>query len=186
MLHILQVDRAGAPIDWLRPKEAAKLEASGKVTWGLGEPCMVFRGGTNSRTGLPSLLPIRPIISVIGTGFKAQSHKTPSVSGALVFRRDKLICAYCGLQFKEEELTIDHIQPKSRKGEDSWTNYASSCKFCNSKKADRTPEEAKMPLLYVPYVPNIHETFILRNKTIIADQMEFLLHSVSKNSRLRC
>jgi hypothetical protein len=41
-----------------------------------------------------------------------------------------------------------------------------------------------MPLLYVPYVPNRHEHFILRNRRILADQMEYLLAGVPRTSRL--
>ena len=51
-------------------------------------------------------------------------------------------------------------------------------------KANRSPERAGMPLLYVPYVPNRHEHFILRNRRILADQMEYLLAGVPKTSRL--
>jgi len=41
-----------------------------------------------------------------------------------------------------------------------------------------------MPLLYVPHVPNLHEGFILRNRRILADQMEFLMAGVPRHSRL--
>ena len=46
-------------------------------------------------------------------------------------------------------------------------------------------EQARMPLLYVPYVPSQHEAFILRNRRILADQMEFLMAGVPAGSRLR-
>ena len=46
------------------------------------------------------------------------------------------------------------------------------------------PEEARMVLLYLPYVPSLHEDMILRGRRILADQMEFLLASVPRNSRL--
>ena len=49
---------------------------------------------------------------------------------------------------------------------------------CNGKKAERTPEQARMPLLYVPYTPSRHEHFILRNRHILADQMAYLLTGV--------
>lgn len=70
-----------------------------------------------------------------------------------VFHRDKNRCAYCGKKFKNADLTIDHIIPKSRGGDNSWKNTITSCKFCNNKKADRTPREADMILLYRPIEP---------------------------------
>lgn len=70
-----------------------------------------------------------------------------------VFHRDDSKCAYCGKKFKRDELTIDHIIPKSKGGDNSWRNTISSCKICNNKKADRTPKEAGMKLLFHPTEP---------------------------------
>ena len=58
------------------------------------------------------------------------------------------------------------------------------CKACNGRKGNRLPEEARMSLLYLPYVPSLHEDMILRGRRIVADQMEFLLASVPRSSRL--
>jgi len=63
-------------------------------------------------------------------------------------------------------------------------NLVAACKACNNRKADRTPEAAGMKLHYVPYVPNRYEAFILSNRKILADQMEFLLQGVPKSSRM--
>jgi hypothetical protein len=59
-----------------------------------------------------------------------------------------------------------------------------ACTRCNNRKDSRTPEQAEMPLLYVPYVPNKSEALILANRNILADQAEFLLNLVPKHSRL--
>jgi len=67
-----------------------------------------------------------------------------------VFLRDNFTCQYCG---KEGNLTIDHIFPKSRGGEDRWTNTVVCCVRCNNKKGDKTPDEAGMKLLSMPYKP---------------------------------
>jgi 5-methylcytosine-specific restriction endonuclease McrA len=64
-------------------------------------------------------------------------------------------------------------------------NLVAACKACNCRKADRTPEGAGMKLHYVPYIPNRYEAFILSNRKILADQMEFLLLGVPKSSRMR-
>mgnify|MGYP003694126713 CR=1 FL=1 len=82
------------------------------------------------------------------------------------------------------DLSRDHVVPVSRGGTDSWTNTVTACRSCNTRKGGRSPEQARMPLLYVPYVPNRHEHFILRNRRILADQMEYLLAGVPRTSRL--
>jgi 5-methylcytosine-specific restriction endonuclease McrA len=69
-----------------------------------------------------------------------------------ILRRDGMRCQYCGQ--KTKELTLDHIMPKSRDGLDSWLNLTAACKKCNNKKGNRTPEEAKMPLLSLPMRPH--------------------------------
>lgn len=185
LLHILQVDKTGAPVAWLKVKEAAGHQVLGKVAWSLGETCTTLHGGTNAMTGLVTTLDIPPIISVKGDKYKSVNFKTPALSAKLIKLRDRQLCAYCGQKFEERDLTLDHIIPQSRKGPDTWLNLVTSCKRCNSCKANKTPEEANMPLLYLPYVPNIYETFILRNRTLLADQMDFLLKNVLKHSRLR-
>ena len=71
-----------------------------------------------------------------------------------VFRRDKYVCQYCGLQTVREDLTIDHVVPRSQGGQTSWSNCVTSCEPCNSKKADRTPEQAGMKLRSQPIKPS--------------------------------
>ena len=89
--------------------------------------------------------------------------------------------------FKHEELTREHIHPVSKGGEDTWMNVVTACKDCNWKKSDMLLEKTGLSLLYLPYIPNRYEDFLLQRggKKIIADQMEFLLEKVPKASRLR-
>lgn len=74
-----------------------------------------------------------------------------------ILRRDGYKCAYCGRG--DLPLTVDHIIPKARGGDDNWENLISACTKCNNKKGDRTPEEARMPLNIRPFKPN-HVMFI--------------------------
>lgn len=77
-----------------------------------------------------------------------------SRSGLLI--RDRGICGYC----LGPGDTMDHIMPKSKGGRAEWTNAIVACKPCNGRKADRTPAEAGMPLLRVPFAPtylDIHD-----------------------------
>ena len=101
-----------------------------------------------------------------------------------LFARDRFVCAYCGARFAADDLTREHIIPVSRGGADSWMNCITACRGCNGRKGNRLPEEVHMSLLYLPYVPSLHEDMILRGRRILADQMEFLLASVPRNSRL--
>jgi 5-methylcytosine-specific restriction endonuclease McrA len=67
-----------------------------------------------------------------------------------VLMRDRYRCQYCGGRPGPAEMTIDHILPRSRGGRTTPENLASSCKACNNRKGDRTPAEARMPLLSDP------------------------------------
>jgi len=70
-----------------------------------------------------------------------------------VFHRDGYVCQYCGKKFKRDDLTIDHVVPKSHGGSNNWDNIVSSCEPCNAKKADRTPGQANMHLMHPPSEP---------------------------------
>jgi 5-methylcytosine-specific restriction endonuclease McrA len=76
--------------------------------------------------------------------------RVPAVSRRELLRRDKHQCQYCG---SNKHLTIDHIFPRSRGGKDSWENLAIACAGCNSRKGNRTPEEAGMHLKTNPKAP---------------------------------
>ena len=70
-----------------------------------------------------------------------------------LFERDGHICGYCGMEFDKKHLTIDHITPRAQGGKTTWANTISACFQCNNKKADKTPEQAGMPLKYKPRKP---------------------------------
>jgi len=69
-----------------------------------------------------------------------------------ILRRDHHKCGYCGRA--DLPLTIDHIIPRSKGGDDSWENLVSACMPCNNRKGDLTLEEANMKLRVRPYAPN--------------------------------
>ena len=72
-----------------------------------------------------------------------------------VFARDEYRCMYCGYEFPPKLLTFDHVIPKHQGGKMTWTNIVTACFTCNSKKRNRTPEEASMELIKQPYQPKI-------------------------------
>ena len=63
-----------------------------------------------------------------------------------IFFRDRNRCQYCGEVFPQRELNLDHVIPLSRRGTSSWENVVCACVSCNSRKGDRTPQEAGMTL----------------------------------------
>ncbi len=70
-----------------------------------------------------------------------------------LFKRDNYTCQYCGARPGTEELTIDHIIPRSQGGESSWENCVVACVRCNARKGNRTPKQAGMKLLRKPRRP---------------------------------
>ena len=73
-----------------------------------------------------------------------------SANRRVVFVRDAFRCQYCGVRVTLAAGTRDHVIPRCRGGADTLTNVVAACKACNSRKADRTPEEAGMALLAKP------------------------------------
>jgi 5-methylcytosine-specific restriction endonuclease McrA len=71
----------------------------------------------------------------------------------------------------------------SRGGQDTWESVVSACLTCNLKKGGRSPQQAGMPLLAIPYKPSWVEHLILSNRNILADQMEFLVHHLPRERR---
>jgi hypothetical protein len=184
-VSILVLDASGTPRRWIGVEDAVGYYYKEQVAWDLGRHEFTLHGGTCRATGLRSMLTLRSIVAVRGdSSRRARFHPVPALTREMLFARDRFVCAYCGGRFRPSELTCEHVKPQSRGGRNTWTNLVSACKPCNLRKGDRTPEQAHMPLLYVPHVPNLHEGFILRNRRILADQMEFLMAGVPRHSRL--
>ena len=70
-----------------------------------------------------------------------------------VFKRDHNTCQYCGIRPGTEELTIEHVIPRSKNGLTTWENCVLACVACNARKANRTPERAGMKLRKIPIRP---------------------------------
>jgi 5-methylcytosine-specific restriction endonuclease McrA len=83
-------------------------------------------------------------------------HRVQVLTRKNIFVRDGYACQYCGETFSAIELTLDHVLPRSRGGLSTWENLVSCCQRDNRRKADRTPEEAEMPLLRRPRPVTIH------------------------------
>jgi hypothetical protein len=84
--------------------------------------------------------------------YDRQPQSAVTFSRRNVFKRDQYVCQYCGGQPGTDELTIDHVVPRSQGGVSSWTSVL-ACVTCNKCKADRTPREAGMTLRRQPIRP---------------------------------
>jgi hypothetical protein len=183
--HVLQLDIQGTPQAWISIEHAASHYATGSVAWEEGAgPLRTLRGGWNAVIGRQSLMQIHPIIALSGASRVNLFDVTPSISKTKLLRRDRMTCAYCGQCFAERDLQCEHILPESRGGAWSWMNLVTACAWCNGRKADRTPEEAGMPLMYLPYVPSRFEDFLLAGRNIRADVHDWLAARLPRTSRL--
>lgn len=185
--RILKTDATGLPQEWISIEDAISYYATDSVIYELGNPIVTYRGGINRITNEISEITANSIIAVRGEVKSRAFRRTPSLTNKKLFERDRYLCAYCGDVYEENKLSRDHIKPSSKGGQNIWNNVVTACKPCNGKKGDKTLEESKMKLLYLPYTPDVYENLILHQgaKRILADQMEFLLANVSKKSRLK-
>jgi len=93
---------------------------------------------------LPTVIRLRHYIKV--------PYKEIPLTRKNILHRDSHACQYCG--YTGEELTLDHVVPRSRGGGEFWENMVTACVRCNIKKGNRTPKEANMPLRQVPRRPH--------------------------------
>ena len=183
-MKVLKLSAQGLPQSWISLEQAVIHYAAQEVRWEAGGQVAVFHGGHNAITGLQSIIEVNSIIGTKGVPNINPFELRPGLTNAKLFARDRNVCAYCGDDFHEGELTREHIVPFAQNGRDHWMNVVTACRACNARKANRTPEQARMPLLYAPYVPSLWEDFILRNRRILVDQMEFLMAHLPRHSRL--
>ena len=185
--EVLRTDASGMPLEWIDFKEAVRVYHLGQVAYTCGIPLYKVHGGYNARTGRRSILEINSIIATRGDShavLKARAHYVPPLNNQTLFVRDAHLCLYCGEQFSARGLSRDHVKPLSVGGRDAWNNVVTACKRCNNHKAGRTPEQAGLELLAVPFTPTHAEYIYLQGKRILADQMGFLLAHFPRTSPL--
>ena len=97
---------------------------------------------------LPSVIALRDYVRL---------DRRPAFTRFNVFLRDGFQCQYCGGGFAAEELTFDHLVPRSRGGRTIWTNVVTACQGCNLRKGSRTAKECHMHALRPVVQPTTHQ-----------------------------
>ena len=185
--QVLRTDASGMPLEWIGYQEAAKLYHLEQVAYSCGTPLFVLRGGYNARTGKRSVIEVNSILATFGSpgnGYRIDQGYTPPLNNPALFRRDNHICLYCGQRYFLRDLSRDHVTPLSQGGLDHWNNVVTSCKRCNNHKAGRTPEQAGIQLLAIPFSPTHAEYVYLQGRRVLSDQMEFLRAHFPRKSPL--
>ncbi len=183
--QVLRTDASGMPLEWVNYQDAVRLYHTGQVAYSCGSHIYTVHGGICARTGRRSLIRVNSIIATHGSNrvlIRSRGHYVPPLNNPALFRRDAHLCMYCGERFMVRDLSRDHVTPISRNGADVWTNVVTACRRCNNHKAGRSPEQAHMQLLAVPFTPTHAEYIYLQGKRVLADQMEFLKSHFPRSS----
>lgn len=178
---------AGMPLEWIDYREAARLYHTEQIAYECGTSLMRVRGGISAATGIRSVIDVSSIIATHGTpqiNILRRGSYAPPLNNYALFKRDAFLCLYCGEHFMAAQLSRDHVTPISQGGTDTWTNVVTACRRCNHYKAGRTPEQAHLQLLAVPFTPTYAEYIYLKGRRVLADQMEYLLAHFPRSSPL--
>lgn len=108
-------------------------------------------------------------------------HRRVPATRTAVMLRDAYTCQYCAEAPGRQNLTVDHVIPRSRGGKHGWENLVTACKRCNQKKGSFTPDEAMMSLVRRPFEPT-YVALVLLSNPIAAERWEQLM-GVAKEQR---
>jgi len=95
---------------------------------------------------------------------------TQKPTRAMIYQRDDHTCQYCE---SKKRLTIDHIIPKSRGGQDTWENMVVACSVCNTKKANTPLEQTGMKLIKKPK-PMENKITLRLNKSNVTEWKSYI------------
>lgn len=185
--RVLRTDVSGMPLEWIGYQEAVRLYHLGLIVYTCGTLLYRVYGGINAASGQRSVIAVNSIIATQGGAYahlRSRHDYVPPLSNNALFRRDFNVCLYCGETFSTHDLSRDHVTPLVQGGVDEWTNVVTACKRCNHHKGGRTPEQAGMQLLAIPFAPNHAEYIYLQGRRILSDQMAFLRAHFPRSSPL--
>jgi 5-methylcytosine-specific restriction endonuclease McrA len=143
---VLVLNGSFEPLQIITARRAMILIAKGAAI--VQEPSKHFLHTSTMRFPLPSVIRLLT--------YRHVPRYTRSVSRKSILLRDGYKCQYCMQAFLPGKLTLDHVIPRSRGGQSTWTNMVAACYFCNNRKGARTPEEAGMTLGHRPQPFSLH------------------------------
>jgi 5-methylcytosine-specific restriction endonuclease McrA len=141
--HVLLLNASFEPLNIINWKKALKLIFLGKVE--VVEETEDRVRSASLSINIPSVIRLMRFVS-----FKKREVK---FSRQNIYTRDRFQCQYCGEKLKTEDLTYDHVIPRSRGGKTEWHNIVTCCIPCNRRKGGKTPEEACISLIRKPSKP---------------------------------
>jgi 5-methylcytosine-specific restriction endonuclease McrA len=139
MGQVLVLNASYEPLNITTWRRAVVMVLKGKAEGLEHDPARMIRQDTL----LPTVIRLRHFVRV--------PYKPLPLTRRNLFHRDGHRCQYCGAS--AEQLSVDHVVPRSRGGLDTWENVTTACLPCNVRKGNRTPREAAMPLLRPPHRP---------------------------------
>jgi 5-methylcytosine-specific restriction endonuclease McrA len=152
--RVLVLNSTYEPIHICNVRRAVVLIIKGVAV--MQEPAMFALRSVSSAHPAPSVIRLMHFVHI------PYKKRTASKNNILI--RDRYRCQYCGKPLKSQEVTLDHILPKSRGGETIWENLATCCTRCNVRKGSLLPEEAGLTLLKDPRNgSNFHFIHLLRH-----------------------
>lgn len=92
--------------------------------------------------------------SVVSLKSYVKPSRTPAFTRFNVFLRDRFTCQYCGAK---EDLTFDHVIPRSKGGLTTWENVVTACSPCNLRKGDKLPDQVEMYPFQRPFAPDVQD-----------------------------
>jgi len=144
--NCLVLNKSFAPVETITWQEAFKKIFNGQAY------AVQFYDDEIVRTPNDEFL--KPAI-IVCTEYNGFPSRVPVYSKRLVCQRDEWTCMYCGIPVSQDTYSIDHILPRAQGGRSTFDNTVCACKPCNSKKADKTPKQARMKLRCSPKTPKI-------------------------------
>ena len=139
MGHVLVLNASYEPLNITTWRRAVVMVLKGKAEGLEHDPVRRIREDTL----LPTVIRLRHFVRV--------PYKPLPLTRRNLFHRAGHRCQYCGAS--AQQLSVDHVVPRSRGGLDTWENVTTACLSCNVRKGNRTPREAAMPLLRPPHRP---------------------------------
>ena len=143
-ISVLKLDSSFKPIEVVSWQEAFVLTYVGKA-WAV-EYTNKWINSARETFRVPSVIALKRFID--------EKYFTLPCTRKNVLLRDENQCQYCAVFFREDDLTLDHVIPRSKGGGSTWTNVVAACKPCNQKKRDYLIENAPVTLLRKPRKPS--------------------------------